>query len=46
METADGDASWINKNIERPNKSIHNMVIAGILESNQHANKFCCAAET
>ena len=46
METPGGDTSWINGNNERHNRSIHNMVIAGLLDSNKHENKWCCAAET
>ena len=46
METNGGDASWINGNNEIHNRSIHNMVIADPLDSNQHANKWCCEAET
>ena len=46
MEITGGDASWINGNIERHNRSIHNMVKSGLLDSNQHENKWCCAAET
>ena len=38
METTDGDASWLNEKNERHNTIIYNMVIAGLLDSNQHAN--------
>ena len=44
METTGGDASWINGNNERHNRSIHNMVISYLLDSNQHENKWCCEA--
>ena len=37
MENTGGDASWLNGNNERHNRSIHNMVIAGLLDINQHA---------
>ena len=40
METPGGDTSWINGNNERHNKSIQNMVMAGLLDSNKHENKF------
>ena len=46
METTGGDAYCINENNERHNISIKNMVISGIIESNQHANKWCYASET
>ena len=46
IETTGGDASWINVNNERHNRSIHNMVIAGLIDSNQHSNKFCCVVDT
>ena len=36
METTGGDASWINGKNERHNRSIHNMVRSGLLDSNQH----------
>ena len=36
METTGGDASWINGNNERHNRSIHNMKRAGLPDSNQH----------
>ena len=39
MENTGGDVLWLNGNKERHNRSIHNMVRAGILDSNQHANK-------
>ena len=44
METPGGDTSWINGNNERHNRSIHNMVITGLLESNKHEKKIYCAA--
>ena len=37
METTGGDASCLNGNNEKHNRSIHNMVISGLLDSNQHA---------
>ena len=40
MEITGGNASWINGNNERHSKSIHNMVGAGLLDSNQHAKKW------
>ena len=46
MKTTGGDAYWLNGKNERHNKSIHNMLRSGLLESNQHANKWCCAADT
>ena len=36
METTGGDLSWLNVKNERHNISIHNMVISGHLDSNQH----------
>ena len=45
METTGGDESWINGKNKRHNRSIHNMVRAGILDSNQHENKWCYTAE-
>ena len=39
METTGGDESWINGNNERQNRSIHNMVVSGLLDNNQHAKK-------
>ena len=46
METTGGDAYWISIKNERHNRRIHNMVRAGLLDSNKHENKWCCAAET
>ena len=46
VENNGGDASWINGKHERHNRSIYNMVIEGILESNQHARKCSYAADT
>ena len=37
METTGGDASCLNGNNEKHNRNIHNMVISGLLDSNQHA---------
>ena len=42
METNGGDASWLNRNNERHKISIHNMVGAGLMKSNQHEKKWCC----
>ena len=36
METTGGDSLWLNGNNERHNRSIHNMVRAGLLESNKN----------
>ena len=36
METTGGDAYWLNEKNERHNRSIQNMVRAGLLDSNQH----------
>ena len=38
METPGGDTSWIDGNNERQNRIIHNMVMAGLLDSNLHKN--------
>ena len=46
METPGGDTSWINGNNERHNISIHYMVMAGLLYSNKHENKWYYSAET
>ena len=46
MEITGGDAYFINGNNERHNRSIHNMVRAVLLDSNQHANKRYCEVET
>ena len=35
METTGGDTYWINVKNKRHNRSIHNMVISGPLDSNQ-----------
>ena len=42
METTGGDAPWTNNRSERHNRSIHNIVRKGILDSNQHENKWFC----
>ena len=39
METTGGDALWINGKNEIQNISIDNMVIEGLLDSNQYENK-------
>ena len=44
METTGGDVSWMNINNERHNRSIRNMVRAGLIDVNQHTNNFFCAA--
>ena len=36
MENTGGDASWLNVINEQHNKSMHNMVRSGIIDSNQH----------
>ena len=46
METTGGDASWINGNNEQPNRMIYNMLREGIIDINQHENKWCCESET
>ena len=45
METTGGGSSWINGNNEIHNRTIHNMVRAGVLESKQHENKWIYASE-
>ena len=44
-ETTGGDSSWLNVNTEIHNKSIHNMVRADLLYSNQHTNNWCYASD-
>ena len=39
METTGDDASWINGNNEIHNRSIHNMIRAGLLDSNKYEKK-------
>ena len=46
MENTGGDSPWINGKNERNKRSIQNMVRSGLIESNKHSNKWCCAAET
>ena len=46
METTSCDASCINGKDERHNRSIYNMVRSGLMDNNQHTNKWCCAEET
>ena len=36
METTGGNESWINENNEIHKRIIHNMVRAGLIDSNQH----------
>ena len=43
METTGCDASWINGNNEQHNRNNHNIVIAGLIGSNQHEKCFCAA---
>ena len=43
MENIDSDDSWLNENNERHNIIIQSMVREGLLGSNQHENKQCCA---
>ena len=38
METTGGDAYCLNVKYERHNRSIHNMVITALIDSNQHEN--------
>ena len=45
-ENTGSNASWINGNNEGHNRSINNMVISGLIDSNQHGNKWYCASET
>ena len=46
MENNGGDASWIDGNNERHNRIIQKMAISDLLQSNQHENIWCCAADT
>ena len=46
METNGVDESWINENIEIHNRSIHNMVISGLIDSNKNVKKWFCVADT
>ena len=46
MEITGGDTSWINDNNEIHNRSIQNMVVAGLLGSNKYENKWYYAADT
>ena len=39
METSGQDASWLNINNERHNRSMNNMVREGLVDINQHENK-------
>ena len=36
METTGGDELWINEKNEKYNIRTHNMVISGLIDSNQH----------
>ena len=45
-ETTCGYSSWTNRKNERNNRIKHNMVRAGLIESNQHENQLGCAEET
>ena len=40
IETTGGDASFLNGKNEGHNRIINNMVRSGLLESNQHENKW------
>ena len=44
METTGVDVSWLNCNNERHNRSMHNMLTKGIIDSTQHTNKCCFAS--
>ena len=46
METTSGDASWLNGNNKIHNISIHTIVRAGLLDSNQHKERWFCESET
>ena len=46
MEATGVDASWLNGNNERHNIIIHNIVIAALIYSNHHSNKWYFASET
>ena len=37
METTGGDASWLNGMNKIHNRTIHNMVISGLIDSNKYA---------
>ena len=45
METTGGYASWPDCTNERNIRSIHNIIREGLLDINNHENKWCCAAE-
>ena len=46
METTDGDASCPNRDNKRNKRSIHNVVISGFIDSDQHENIWCCVIDT
>ena len=46
METTAAAASRLNGRNERNDRNIHNMVRSGLLETNQHTNKWYCASNT
>ena len=46
MKDTGGDASWLNGKNEIHNRIINSMVISVLSDINQHANKWCYAAET
>ena len=46
METTGGDVSWLSGKNKKYNRRIHNMVISGLFDIDQHANKWCCEEET
>ena len=43
METTGGDASWLNGENKEHNRNIQNMVISGLLDSNQHIKMVLCS---
>ena len=46
MVTTGDDSLCIRGNIKRHNRIIHNMVREGLIDSDQHENKWCNEAET
>ena len=46
LKTNGRDVSWLTGKNEHHNISIHSVVRSSLLGSNQHENKWCCAAET
>ena len=45
LETTGRYTSWPNGKNEHHSRSSRNIVISGLFDSNQHKNKWCCAAE-